>query len=290
VTERNNLKMYRSIRKYIEVLKPKETSLLIFIGALAAVVAGEGSPPLGIFLLSLVAIALGSGGANGLTNYLDRDVDARMQRTQHRALPSRRISPPRKVLPLVVSLVAIALAMAWILHPMCFLFGAIGVVAALSWRKTWATHLLGIISGCAPVLVGYLAINHQLNLTILHLCLLIAAWVPLHVWSLMISHRDDYLRAGVRIFPVTWETKDAIKVLVVLAVLLYGISIALYRFGNFGIPYLVVANILGIAIVIATFRLLFTGISQDAWRVYKLTAFPYLGLIFFTMGLDLWLV
>ena len=282
--------MYRSIRKYIEVLKPKETSLLIFIGALAAVVAGEGSPPLGIFLLSLVAIALGSGGANGLTNYLDRDVDARMQRTQHRALPSRRISPPRKVLPLVVSLVAVALAMAWILHPMCFLFGAIGVVAALSWRKTWATHLLGIIAGSAPVLVGYLAINHQLNLTILHLCLLIAAWVPLHVWSLMISHRDDYLRAGVRIFPVTWETKDAIKVLVVLAVLLYGISIALYRFGDFGIPYLVVANILGIAIVVATFRLLFTGISQDAWRVYKLTAFPYLGLIFLTMGLDLWLV
>ena len=282
--------MYRSIRKYIEVLKPKETSLLIFIGALAAVVAGKGSPPLGIFLLSLVAIALGSGGANGLTNYLDRDVDARMQRTQHRALPSRRIFPPRKVLPLVVSLVAVALAMAWVLHPMCFLFGAIGVVAALSWRKTWATHLLGIISGCAPVLVGYLAINHQLNLTILHLCLLIAAWVPLHVWSLMISHRDDYLRAGVKIFPVTWETKDAIKVLVVLAVLLYGISIALYRFGDFGIAYLVVANILGIAIVIATFRLLFTGISQDAWRVYKLTAFPYLGLIFLTMGLDLWLV
>jgi protoheme IX farnesyltransferase len=187
-------------------------------------------------------------------------------------------------------LIAIALAMAWILHPLCLLFGAIGVVAALSWRKTWATHLLGIISGCAPVLVGYLAINQQLNLTILHLCLLIAAWVPLHVWSLMISHRDDYIRAGVRIFPVTWETKDAIKVLVVLAILLYGISIALYRFGDFGIPYLVVANILGIATVVATFRLLLTGISKDAWRVYKLTAFPYLGLIFLTMGLDLWLV
>ncbi len=272
------------------MLKPKETSLLIFIGALAAVVAGEGSPPLGIFLLSLVAIALGSGGANGLTNYLDREVDARMQRTQQRALPSKRIFPPRRVLPLVVSLVAVALAMAWILHPLCFLFGAIGVVAALSWRKTWATHLLGIIAGCAPVLVGYLAINHQLNLTILHLCLLIAAWVPLHVWSLMISHRDDYLQAEVRIFPVTWETKDAIKVLVGLAVLLYGISIALYRFGDFGVLYLVVANILGIAIVVATFRLLFTGISQDAWRVYKLTAFPYLGLLFLAMGLDLWLV
>jgi protoheme IX farnesyltransferase len=282
--------MHRSIGKYIEVLKPKETSLLIFIGALAAVVAGKGSPPLNILFLSLVAIALGSGGANGLTNYLDREVDARMRRTQHRALPSRRISPPRKVLPLVVSLVTVALALAWILHPLCFLFGVIGVAAALSWRKTWATHLLGIVAGCAPVLVGYLAINHQLNLTILFLCLLIAAWVPLHVWSLMTSYRDDYLGAGVRIFPVTWETKDAIKVLVGLSVTLYGISIALYHVGNFGILYLVVANILGMAMVFATMRLLLSGASWDAWRVYKLTAFPYLGFLFLAMGLDLWLL
>ncbi len=282
--------MHRSIRKYIEVLKPRETFLLTFIGVCAAVVAGAGSPPLGILFLSLVAIALGSGGANGLTNYLDREVDARMRRTQHRALPSKRISPPKKVLPLVVSLVALALALAWILHPLCFLFGAIGVAAALSWRKTWATHLLGIIAGCAPVAVGYLAINHQLNLTILFLCLLIAAWVPLHVWSLMTFHRDDYLQAGVRIFPVTWETKDAIKVLVGLSVLLYGISIALYHFGDFGVLYLVVANILGMAMVFATLRLLLSGISRDAWRVYKLTAFPYLGLLFLTMGLDLWLI
>jgi len=282
--------VYRSIRKYIEVLKPKETSLLIFIGVLAAVVAGEGSPPWDILLLSLVAIALGSGGANGITNYLDREVDARMRRTQHRALPSKRIFPPTKVLPLVVSLIAVALALAWILHPLCFLFGAIGVAAALSWRKTWATHLLGITAGCAPVLVGYLAVSHQLNLTILFLCLLIAAWVPLHVWSLMTSYREDYLQAGVRIFPVTWETRDAIKVLIGLSVVLYGISIALYHFGDFGILYLVMANILGVAMVVATFRLLLSSISRDAWRVYKLTAFPYLGLIFLAMGLDLWLL
>ncbi len=208
------------IGKYIEVLKPKETALLTFIGVLAAVVAGEGSPPLDILFLSLVAIVLGSGGANGLTNYLDREVDARMRRTQHRALPSKRISPPTKVLPLVISLVALALVLAWILHPLCFIFGGIGVAAAVGWRKTWATHLLGIIAGSAPVLVGYLAISHQLNLTILFLCLLIAAWVPLHVWSLMTSHRDDYLQAGIRIFPLTWETKDAIKVLLGLSVLL----------------------------------------------------------------------
>jgi len=282
--------MYSVIWKYIEVLKPKETALLTFIGIFAAVVAGTGSPPIGLLFLALVAIALGSGGSNALTNYLDRDVDARMKRTQHRALPSKRISPPTKVLPLAVSSVALALALSWILHPLCFLFGSIGVVAALSWRKSGATHLLGIVSSCAPVLVGYLAISHQLNPTILFLCLLIAAWVPLHIWSLMTFHRDDYLRAGVRIFPVTWRVEDTIKVLLGLAVILYGISIALYHFGDFGILYLAVANILGVAMVYATYRLLRTANSRYAWRVYKLTAFPYLGILFLTMGIDLWLL
>ena len=88
--------MYRVIRKYIEVLKPKETFLLTFIGIFAAVVAGAGSPPIGLLVLALIAIALGISGCNGLTNYLDRDVDARMKRTQHRALPSKRISPPKQ--------------------------------------------------------------------------------------------------------------------------------------------------------------------------------------------------
>jgi hypothetical protein len=51
-----------------------------------------------------------------------------------------------------------------------------------------------------------------------------------------------------------------------------------------------VANILGVAMVYATYRLLRTGMSRHAWRVYKLTAFPYLGVLFLTMGLDLWLM
>jgi hypothetical protein len=42
--------------------------------------------------------------------------------------------------------------------------------------------------------------------------------------------------------------------------------------------------------VFTTARLVFTGISHDAWRVYKLTAFPFLGILFLTMVLDLWLL
>ena len=58
--------------QYIRVTKPRESSLLVFIGFCAMVVAGDGLPSTGRLLLTLAAITLGSGGVNGLTNYLDR--------------------------------------------------------------------------------------------------------------------------------------------------------------------------------------------------------------------------
>ncbi|MDP6495964.1 MAG: UbiA family prenyltransferase, partial [Dehalococcoidia bacterium] len=101
------LKPATSLWNYIEVFKPRETSLLVFIGLGAVVVAGDGRPPVGIVLLLLVALLLGGGGVNGLTNYLDRGLDARMSRTCGRALPAGRIHPPEKTLPFMILAVAI---------------------------------------------------------------------------------------------------------------------------------------------------------------------------------------
>jgi len=280
-----------AVWNYIGVLKPRETILLTFIGFCAAMIAGSGQPQIGTLLLATLAILLGSGGANGLTNYLDREVDARMERTRRRALPSKRIFPAYKMLPLAISLGAVALIITWFLHPLCFLFGLLGAIAASTWRKRiTCVFPQGAMAGCAPVLIGYLAVSHRLDLTILFLCILIVFWIPLHVWSVMIANREDYRQAGITYFPLSWEVKDAVKVLLGLSVLLYGSSIALYFFSDLGLPYLVVANILGILMVLTTARLVITGASHDAWRVYKLTAFPYLGIIFLTMALSLFLL
>jgi len=279
----------KSIIDYITVLKPRETVLLTFIGVCAAIIAAQGKPPLNVLLLAMAAIALGSAGANGLTNYLDRHVDARMQRTHMRALPSKRIVPARKALVWSVFLILAALAVAWYLDPLCFAFGLVGTVAASIFRKRVMCVIQGGIAGCAPVLIGYVAVTHHLDIQILLLCVLIAVWIPLHVWSVMIANREDYLQAGVAYFPITWRVKDAIKILMVLSVLLYAASIALWAFDNFGWLYFAVANILGIVMVYANYHLLKSRLTQDAWKVYKLSAFPYLGLIFIALCLNFWI-
>jgi protoheme IX farnesyltransferase len=139
------------------------------------------------------------------------------------------------------------------------------------------------------VLIGWLAISPIFDVRVLLLCVLVAIWTPIHVWTLMIANREDYLGAGLHYFPLSWQVKDVVKVLFGLSILLYIVSLLIYLAAGFHLLYLIVANILGALMIYTNARLLFSMTSTAAWRVYKLSAFPYLGIIFLTIGLDIWL-
>jgi len=279
-----------AIANYLEVLKPLPSALLAFIGFAAAVIAGDGllSPRLSlVFGTVLIAAA----GANGLTNYLDRSLDARMRRTCLRVLPSGAISPPAKVLPLILGLIALGLGLSWYISPYVFIADASGTLVAATWRKKMTcVYPQGVLASCAPVLMGWLAVDRSLSWELLLLCLLVAAWLPLHVWSVNIAHRDDYLQAGISYFPLNLEVKDSVKLLPAFALALYAVSLALYFAGGFSWLYLALANVLGVAMVFAAVRLAFSGAAADAWRLYRLSSFPYLGAIFLVMCLDIWII
>jgi len=280
---------HKTARDYLEVLKPKASILLTFIGVCTAIIAGDGilSPKL---LLIALTIFIASAGANGLTNYMDCGIDALMRRTRNRALPSRRIYPPEKALPLNVGLIVVGLALAWYLHPLCFASDMVGIIAAVTWRKrSTCVFPQGALASCAPVLMGWFAIDPTFSWEIVLLCALIAIWLPLHVWSVMIAHREDYISAGLTYFPMSREKSEALKVLLLFSLALFVVSIALYFIGSFNLLYLVVASLLGIMMVYSTVRLVISTASDDAWKLYKLSAFPYLGLIFLVMCLDIWI-
>lgn len=285
-----------SFADYINVLKPKETSLLVYIGACTALIAASISQvmfPLPQFILTVIAIALGSAGANGLTNYLDRDVDARMKRTCSRALPAGRINPPQKALPIIIACILGGLVLAWILSPSCFLIGLVGILASGIWRKTVTCTYFGIVAGSAPVLIGWFAMSGQASidvLPVLFFCL-IAAWTPLHVWTLMLANREDYEEAGLHYFPLNWKAGNVIRLLAILSFLLALISVLIYALsGKFHWIYLAASSILSLLMIAASLRLLISPTSGNSWSVYKFTAFPYLGIIFTAMVIDLWLL
>jgi protoheme IX farnesyltransferase len=285
------MSVFQTAKNYIEVLKPRESSLLTFIGVAAVFIAADGKPPFDTVLLAAVAILVASAGANGITNYLDREFDARMRRTRHRALPSGRIYPPQKVLPLIAGFIIAGLVLAWWLHPFAFAADLVGTFVAATWRKRMTCVFpQGAIASLAPLLMGWFAVSPSFSWELLLLCLLVIAWLPLHVWSVMVSNRDDYIGAGLNFFPMNVEVRTAVRVLLVFSLALYVVSIVLYFVGGFGWLYLTLANILGVMMIYACWRLLVSRASGDAWRLYKLSSFPYLGLIFLAMCLDIWLL
>lgn len=285
-----SLRSRGSWKDYLDVIKPRETGLLVFIGIVSALAAGGGSLSLGLFLLLLAALTAASGGANGLTNYLDRHIDARMERTRRRALPSGRIFPASRALFFTAGLSLIGLILAWYLHPYAFLAGLAGTAAAVIYRKrVTCVFPQGAVASCAPVLIGWFAARPAFGWEVLLLCILIAAWLPSHIWSIMIAHKDDYYKAGITYFPVNRSVRTVTRILLMFCLLLYAASLGLYFTGSFGWIYLVTANIAGIAIIYASARLVLSNNSRDAWKLYKLSAFPYLGLIFMALALDIWL-
>ena len=302
-----------SLHNYLEVLKPRETLLLGFLGFCSVIIASHTHPctvlgidnsflflhwnphdhyfaEIGTVFLATVTVLIASSGANGLTNYLDRDVDARMQRTKKRVFPTRRIYPAEKGLVWILFLIAVGLILSWVLHPYVFWANFIGTVAAAIFRKrVICVFPQGVIAGCAPVLMGWFAIRSDIGMELVLLCLLIAVWLPLHVWSVMVSHRDDYIGAGVTFFPMNVSVRTAVIVLLIFAFLLNAVSISLFFVAGYSLLYLIVAVVMGIAMLWATAKLIGSHTSRNAWKLYKLSSFPYLGLIFAAICLSLWL-
>ncbi len=280
-----------SISNYINVLKPRETGLLVFIGTAAAIIAGGGSPPWDTVLLAVFAILFASAAANGLTNYLDRDLDSRMPRTHNRALAARRIYPAEKVLPLLIILALVGLILSWLINPYVFASDLIGTLVAISFRKkVTCVFPQGAIAGCAPVLMGWFAIQPELSWQIGLICLLIIVWLPSHVWGVMVARRNEYLNPGITFFPMSVQPATALNLMAASSVVLLGVSIVLYFAGNFGWLYLASSIILGLIMVLSSIRLAKTADSKGAWRLYKISSFPYLGLLFLFMCLDVWLL
>jgi len=276
-----------SVRNYFEALKPRETFLITFLGISSSVIAG-GWGEWGRITIAGISILLGSAGVNGLTNYLDRELDAKMERTRRRPLPSKRIYPPEKILPLVAILIIIGLVLAWWLHPYAFIAGVVGVIASAVYRKRFTCVFpQGALASIAPILIGWFAISASFSWELVLLCLLIAFWLPLHVWSVMISYRDQYLKAGISFFPIGVDVKDSTKILFAFSLILYITSVALYFAADLGTIYLILANIMGLLMIYSSLQLVRSRASLEAWRLYKLSSFPYLGIIFIAMCLDL---
>lgn len=282
------------VKSYIEVTKPRSVFLLVFTALAAMVVA---APPqtlsFGHWLKAVLAITLACSGVNAVSCYVDRDIDAVMERTRHRPIPSGRIAPPYKALywGLLQFVLALTLA-AWInwLAFTCILLGMLGYVGIYSlWlkrRSSW-NIVLGGFSGGLPVLFGWAAVKGEISLLAVLLALLVVCWIPNHIWNLAIYFREDYRRVGVPMLPVVCAVRRTLLYILLTVVAMLVLSLAIYRVGSMGLVYYWTALISGLAVLAGNLYLYFNCDNKAAWWLYKLSS-PYLFLLFLALIIDKW--
>lgn len=278
--------------KYIEVTKPSTVALLVFtcIGAMVAA-GGIGSlSPAGWFA-ALIAITAGCAAADTLTCYIDRDIDALMDRTKARPLPGKRIDPPEKALLWGVFLAALSLILSLLFSPLAALWMFLGlfdnvvVYSLLSKRRSCTNILLGSISGGMPVLFGWAVVQGNVTWTAALLSLLVITWTPNHIWNLAIRYREDYARANVPMLPVVTNLRRAVNLIVMSVILMVAESLLLGIIGGFGPLYFALAIAGGLVSLVGHIYLYLKPTERNAWLMFKLSSL-YLALVFTGVMLD----
>ena len=284
--------LWSRLRKYVEVTKPSTVALLVFTCVGSIVVAGGArSLPAGTWALALVAITAGCAAADTLTCYIDRDIDALMERTRGRPLPGKRIDPPERALVWGLFLAGISMVLSLMLSPLAALWMFLGlfdnvvIYSLLAKRRSCINILLGSLSGGMPALFGWTVVHGSLTWTPVLISLLVITWTPNHIWNLAIRYRDDYARANVPMLPVVTHLRLAVNLIVGSVVLMAAESLLLGIVGDFGALYFSLA-LIGAGVSLAGHMyLFFRPTERNAWLMFKLSSI-YLALTFAAMMAD----
>jgi heme o synthase len=282
-----------TVKNYYELTKPKIWYLLVFTAFGSALTASllfdMPLSPL-IWVLLLGGIAAGSAAADTITGYNDRDIDAIMDRTKDRPIPSGRISP-KNALIFGLILTAIALIFSWLINLWAFLLMMFGlfdnIIIYSKWlkRRSQSNIILGGFSGGVPALIGYVTVTTQ-NIEIgLVMAGLVFLWIPTHIWSLALHVRKDYQKAKVPMLPVVIEEKRAVRIIAITTLIMVLFSILPFFFNQFGHIYLVTATIFGAIMLGLSLWLLLKPTEKASWTVFKFSS-PYLTAVFIAFIVD----
>jgi heme o synthase len=289
----HEITIFNRVKNYYELTKPKIWYLLVFTAFGSALTASLlfniPITPL-TWMLLLGGVAAGSAAADTITGYNDRDIDAIMDRTKDRPIPSGRISP-RNALIFGIILTAIALIFSWLINLWVFLLMLFGlfdnIIVYSKWlkRRNQANIILGGFSGGVPALIGYVTVTNQ-NLEIgLVMAGLVFFWIPTHIWSLALHVRKDYQKAKIPMLPVVCEEKTAVRIIACTTLIMVLFSILPFFFNQFGQIYLITATLFGSIMMGLSLWLLLKPTEKASWTVFKFSS-PYLTAVFIAFIVD----
>ncbi len=276
---------------WLELTKPRIVMLVLFTGVPALLLAARGMPSAGVFWGALAGIALSAASAASFNHWYDRDIDALMRRTATRPLPAG-VLPPASALALGFALAALswlvltttANTLAAVLAMVSIFYYAVVYTMWLK-RRTPQNIVIGGGAGASAPLIAWAAVTGRLELPAVLMAAIVFFWTPPHFWALSLYRRDDYVRAGLPMLPVTHGEPETRKQILLYSLVLVPVTLALVPSGLVGPVYVVPAALLGALFVAGAERLRRQPTTPHAVQLFRFSIL-YLFALFLCLTVD----
>ncbi len=274
-----------SWRDYYDLTKPKVVLLIAFTALVGMLLSTEGLVPWNILLFGLAGISLAAASGAVINHVIDQRIDALMDRTSWRPIPSGHMDTPH-AMTFALLLGGLSMAMLYFLvNPLTALLTGMALIGyAVIYtrylkRSTPQNIVWGGLAGAAPPLLGWCAATGQVTLESFLLLLIIFVWTPPHFWPLAIHRRDDYAKADIPMLPVTHGIDFTKQQVLIYSVMLLAVSLIPFAIHMSGPLYLAGAVLLGLGFVRHALILLRSDGRGHAMKTFGFSI-VYLSLLF----------
>ena len=251
---------FSSLKASFNLMKPRVMSLVIFTSAVGLLIA-----PVKISftdaIFSLLAVALGSGGAGALNMWYESDVDSLMTRTCLRPIPTGKLTKNQAltfgILSSLLSVIILYIFSNLIATTALAITILFYVLVYTVWlkRKTPQNIVIGGASGALPPVIGWAIATNGVTLEPIILFLIIFIWTPSHFWALSLYKSEDYRKARIPMLPITSGIRTTKLNIFIYALILFPIAILPFFLNYYGLIYLILAAVLSGYYVFISYKL-----------------------------------
>src|SRR3990170_587193 len=268
--------MLTAVKNYLPLFKFRICSLITFSAVVGLISTSSlNITPVTIFYLIILTM-MASAGASMFNHYFDMDIDAIMQRTKKRPIPSGEVVDSRFILVIAVSLFTISIlisfkALNYMAGLHLFLGGFVYAIVYKVWlkRRSWVNIIIGGLAGSFAVLAGGASAAPELCLPPIFLAVTMFFWTPSHFWSFAIVHREEYEKAGIPMLPNIIGDSRTAKYILLNTVILVISSFLPSFFGSLGPLYTLTAVLAGAFFIGRNVQLLSDTSKEMAWKNFK---------------------
>ena len=241
----------RAVGDYLELTKPRVVAMVLVTTLVGFYLGSSGTPDGWLLAATLAGTALSAGGTLALNQYLERDPDARMQRTRGRPLPSGRLQAQEALLFGAVLTASGLVVLTALVNPLSGVVTATTVVTYLGCytplkRRTPLCGVVGAVPGALPPVTGWVAARGGFGAGAWALFAILFLWQLPHSLAIAQLYAADYARAGFRLLPIVDPDGHSTERQIVLnCVALLAVGVTPTLLGLAGTLYFTAALLLG---------------------------------------------